>query len=245
MKTAVISDIHSNLEALTATLDHIYSEKVDRILCLGDIIGYGPNPNECVSLVEEHCHTTVMGNHDAAAFNPAMAQEFNKNARYAIEWTGTVLTDESKAYLETRAMREESEDITIVHATPYDPYLWYYISSIEDAQFNFNFFTSKFCFIGHTHIPGIIMENKKSSTISIHKPPRFKYGKYPNNRYIINSGSVGQPRDKDPKSCYAILDTEKETINFHRVEYDIESYQEKMRALDMPTFLVERVKIGK
>ncbi len=245
MRIAIISDIHGNYEALTTVLNDIYDKKVEKIICLGDIVGYGPNPNECVQLVKEHCHLTVMGNHDAAAFNPLMARDFNKNARFAIEWTALQLSDDSKAFLSSLPMMETIESATFVHATPYDPYLWYYISSVEDARFNFNFFHSQFCFIGHTHIPGLIMYNTVGNNISIYKPGSFDYSRYHQNRFIINTGSVGQPRDRKTEASYAILDEEENTINFERVAYDIDSYQAKMKEIGMPDFLVNRVKEGR
>lgn len=245
MKIAIISDIHGNYEALTAVLNDIYDKQVEKIICLGDIVGYGPNPNECVQLVKEHCQLTIMGNHDAAAFNPLMAKDFNQNARYAIEWTASVLTPSSKEYLSTLPMMESLGNATFVHATPYDPYLWYYISSMEDARFNFNFFSSKFCFIGHTHIPGLIMYNTVGNNITIYKPSPFDYSRYDQNRFIINTGSVGQPRDRNPESSYVILDEENSLVQFERVPYDIEAYQTKMKAITMPPFLINRVEVGR
>lgn len=245
MRTAIISDIHGNLEALTAVLNDIYEKKVDKIVCLGDIVGYGPNPNECVQLVKEHTHLTVMGNHDAAAFNPLMAKDFNQNARYAIEWTASILSASSKEYLSTLPMMESQDTCTFVHATPYDPYLWYYISSMEDARFNFNFFSTKFCFIGHTHIPGLIMYNAVGNNITIYKPSPFDYSRYEQNRFIINTGSVGQPRDRVPDSSYVILDEDEQIVYFERVPYDIAAYQEKMKAVSMPPFLISRVETGR
>ncbi len=226
-------------------LTSIYDRQVDRIVCLGDIVGYGPNPNECVQLVHEHCALTIMGNHDAAAFNPLMARDFNQNARYEIEWTASVLSEESKQFLSSLPMMETVGDVTFVHATPYDPYLWYYISSLEDARFNFNFFKSKFCFIGHTHIPGLIMYNTLGNNISIYKPVQFDYSSFEQNRFIVNIGSVGQPRDRNPESRYVILDETAETVDFIRVPYDIATYQNKMASLSMPPFLISRVETGR
>lgn len=245
MRIALISDIHSNLEALTEVLKDIEKESIDKIYCLGDIVGYGPNPNECVTLVRDNCEITVMGNHDAAAFSPSMAKEFNKNAKYAIEWTASVLNDESRDFLSSLKLQDKVDDITLVHATPYDPYLWHYISTIEDARFNFNFFKTKFCFIGHTHISGLIMFNTIGNNITIHKPNSFDLSEYSENKFIVNTGSVGQPRDKNPKSSYVIFDKEEELITFKRIPYDIKKYQKKMKEIPMPDFLTSRVEIGK
>ncbi len=245
MRIAIISDIHGNYEALTAVLNDIYDKKVEKIVCLGDIVGYGPNPNECVQLIKEHAQLTIMGNHDAAAFNPLMAKDFNENARYAIEWTASILNPSSKEYLSTLSMMETIGDATFVHATPYDPYLWYYISSIEDARFNFNFFSTRFCFIGHTHIPGLIMYNSIGNNIAIYKPSPFDYSRYEKNRFIVNTGSVGQPRDRNSESSYVILNEEQSLVEFYRVPYDIKVYQDKMRSICMPQFLIDRVEVGR
>ncbi|MGM0443613.1 MAG: metallophosphoesterase family protein [Fibrobacterota bacterium] len=245
MKTALISDIHGNLDALEAVLEHIETMQVDRIICLGDIIGYGPNPNECVSRVSEAAVETVLGNHDSAVFAPSSEINFNSNALYAITWTHSVIHKEALQFLNSLPMKREHEDITIVHATPYDPYQWFYISSIEDALFNFNFFKTKFCFNGHTHVPGIIELSRDTGDIRVYKEKNFKYDPREQFRYIVNVGSVGQPRDGDNRACYAILNTDTTALNFHRIPYDIESYQNKMRDAGMPEFLIRRVQRGK
>ncbi len=244
MRYAVISDIHGNYEALSAVLSDIYSNKVEMILCLGDVVGYGPNPNECTQLIRDHCHHTIMGNHDAAVFDPIMPQEFNKNARIAIEWTSRELNKKSRDFLNNLPLKWDNDELLAVHATPYDSHLWYYITSIEDARFNFNFFSHSFCFTGHTHIPGIIRYEENSGEIAIIKPCNYRYNDE-NSRFIVNVGSVGQPRDRDSRSCYVILDTDTKEVLFRRVEYDIQGYQGKMRLIGMPEFLVTRVGEGR
>jgi predicted phosphodiesterase len=246
MKIAVISDIHANLEALSTVLKDIYTKKVDMIISLGDIVGYGPNPNECIQLIEEHTHQSLMGNHDAAVFNPIMARDFNDNARFAIEWSNKALNKASKKYLRSLPMSFSNEHLTALHSTPYDPHLWYYISSLEDAKFNFNFFHTRVCFIGHTHIPGIILYNESTSEISIIKAnAQLELNNYKDYRFIVNVGSIGQPRDRNSDSCYVVFDTDKMTIDFPRISYDIDTYQNKMRDIEMPEFLVNRVKEGR
>ncbi len=246
MKIAVISDIHGNLEALTATLKDIYTRQIEMIICLGDIVGYGPNPNECIHLIMDHAHHTVMGNHDSAVFNPLMAQDFNENARIAIEWANQELSREARRFLRTLPMVHKDNFFTAVHSTPYDSHLWYYISSLEDAKFNFNFFNTQFCFIGHTHIPGLISLNVPKDELSIIKAGGpLDLSNLKDNRFIINVGSIGQPRDRNPESCYLTLDTETLEICFPRVPYDIDTYQQKMREIDMPQFLISRVKEGR
>lgn len=245
MKIAFVSDIHGNFEAFSAVLSDIYSQKVTTIISLGDIVGYGPNPNECIKLAMTHCNSAILGNHDAAVFAPTMTLDFNSNAQYAITWTSQVMTKESLSYLNSLPMKIERDDFTAVHATPYDPHQWYYITSIEDALFNFNFFNSKLCFTGHTHIPGIIEFNRTENDVSVIKPKQYFYEESDNYRYIVNVGSVGQPRDKNNKACYVILDTDKKCVTFHRIAYDIPTYQSKMESIGMPKFLISRVEEGR
>lgn len=246
MRTAIISDIHANLEALTAVLADIKRRSVDRIFCLGDIVGYGSNPNECIQLIQKYSSKTVIGNHDVVVFDPLMALEFNDNARVAIEWTHRILTKQSFDFLRSLTINHTEENVTLVHATPYDPHLWHYISSLEDARFNFPFFKTTFCFIGHTHIPGIILLESETAKLRIAPPGVFHYGKLSDtSRFMINVGSVGQPRDRDPRSSYLILDTHEKTFSFFRVEYDIASYQKKMTDLGMPPFLINRIAEGR
>jgi predicted phosphodiesterase len=245
MRTAFISDIHSNLEALKTVLADIEKKNVDSVICLGDIIGYGSNPNECVDLIREKCDLCIMGNHDSAVFAPSSELNFNSNALYAITWTSKIISRSSLTFLNDLHMTYETEDYTAVHSTPYDPYQWFYIASIEDALFNFNFFKTKFCFNGHTHVPGIIALNNQSGNIKVYKEKSFRYNPDPEYRYIINVGSVGQPRDGDNRACYAILDTGKKIVEYHRTAYNIQTYQDKMQKSGMPDFLIRRIELGK
>ena len=246
MRIAILSDIHSNLEALTTVFQDIDTQNVDTCYCAGDIVGYGPNPNECIQLISKRCSKAVLGNHDAAVFDQVMAKDFNANAQIAINWTTAILTQESFDYLRTLPMRHEEGDITLVHSTPYDPHMWYYISSLEDARFNFHFFTTKTCIIGHTHIPGVITLDDPANDLLIQQVEQLSFDVNSHEaQRIINVGSVGQPRDNNPKASYVIYDSIAGTITFRRLAYDIVSYQAKMQSIGMPDFLSQRVQEGK
>jgi predicted phosphodiesterase len=244
MKTAIISDIHANIEALNAVLSDIESLHITEIVCLGDIVGYGPNPNECIATVKSKCSVTLLGNHDAAALDSVSTQNFNINAKIAIEWTSDQLSVEPRTFIENLPMSKIDAEKTYVHATPYEPRMWYYITSIEEAVFNFQFFETKFCFVGHTHIP-VIISMDHDQKIKVTQENFFEYIPSDETRYLVNVGSVGQPRDKNPRSCYGIIDTDVCSFVLRRIDYDIKKCQEKMRKNKLPEFLVVRLEEGK
>ena len=244
MRTAIISDIHGNLEALSAVLYDIESLNIDEIICLGDIIGYGPNPNECISLVNSKSPVILLGNHDAAVLDPLSTQNFNINAKIAIEWTSKHLSDQSLDFLKNLPMSKVEDNKTFVHATPYEPRMWYYISSVEEALFNFQFFDTTFCFVGHTHIP-VTISLDKNNKINVSQDGLLDFSKDTEAHYLINVGSVGQPRDRNPRSSYGILDTDSSIFSLRRVEYDIEKCQAKMKKQKLPEFLISRLTDGK
>ena len=190
MKIALISDIHANIEALEAVLADIETRKVDEILCLGDIVGYGANPNECIDLVRKTCSLVLLGNHDAAAVGMLSTQHFNIHAKIAIEWTSDNLKKSGHDYLLTLPLKENRYSHTFVHATPYEPNMWYYITSLEEAAFNFQFFETSFCFVGHTHIP-IIIVLEQEKEVYVHPGESLEYGALANVRFLINVGKRG------------------------------------------------------
>jgi diadenosine tetraphosphatase ApaH/serine/threonine PP2A family protein phosphatase len=243
MRIAIISDIHANVEALEATLADIETRTIDEIVCLGDIVGYGANPNECIALVNKHCPIILLGNHDAAAVGKLSTQHFNIHAKVAIDWTTEHLSRKSKTFLESLPLRKHFNDNTYVHSTPYEPQMWYYITSLEEAAFNFQFFDTTSCFVGHTHIPIIIVLDEKRE-LYVHQDTKIDFADA-NARYLINVGSVGQPRDHTPECCYGIVDTEQRRYIARRVAYDIQKTQAKMRKIHMPEFLVTRLQEGK
>jgi diadenosine tetraphosphatase ApaH/serine/threonine PP2A family protein phosphatase len=241
MKYAIISDIHGNLEALETVLARIAEIGVDSILCLGDVVGYGPNPNECVSLVKEKAEITLAGNHDYAPLGKIDITSFNPWARDAIEWTAEELTQDSIDFLISLPLKIDLEGFTIVHATPYRPESWNYIVTIGDAVRNFEEFGSQVCFIGHSHVPMIVSRNGQDDYRVIAKP---KTRLRDSRRYIINVGSVGQPRDMNPRSAFGLYDTESQDYELIRVEYNIATTQDKIRKHQLPEFLAERLELG-
>jgi predicted phosphodiesterase len=244
MRIAIISDIHANIEALESVLADIKSQKADEIICLGDIVGYGANPNECIDLVKKSCSLIILGNHDAAAIGLLSTDHFNVHAKIAIDWTSENLSPDSQSFLRSLPLKENKYSHAFVHATPYEPNMWYYITSLEEAAFNFQFFETVFCFVGHTHIPIIIvLENEKE--VYVHQSNEIKYPEMTQARFLINVGSVGQPRDRNSKACYGILDTDTELFSYVRVAYDITKTQNKMRKIKMPDFLVTRLVDGR
>jgi predicted phosphodiesterase len=244
MRIAIISDIHGNFEALEAVLADSSQQKVTEIVCLGDIVGYGANPSECIDLIKNKCPLRILGNHDAAAVGLLSTDHFNVHAKIAIDWTVEHLTAAEQSFLRALPLKKNKMDFSFVHATPYDPNMWYYITSLEEAAFNFQFFNTTFCFVGHTHIPIIIvLDNEKE--VYVHQGTSINWKDMTQARFLINTGSVGQPRDRNPKSCYGIIDTEAKSFSFRRVDYDISKAQNKMRKIKMPDFLITRLKDGR
>jgi len=243
MKLAFISDIHANLEALESVLADIDGRGISDIYCLGDIVGYGANPNECAEIVAKRCKSVLLGNHDAVATGLLTTQHFNVHARIAIEWTAETLTPANKKFLAAQPLLKNTEAFTMVHATPYQPGMWYYITSLEEAYFNFQSFDTKICLVGHTHIPMIIALDEEE--IYVHQEKNMTFKDRDNLRLLINIGSVGQPRDRNPDSSYGILDTDDGKFTLHRVSYDIAKTQSKMKKIKMPDFLVNRLAEGR
>jgi predicted phosphodiesterase len=244
MRLAFISDIHANLEALEVVLADIKEQKIEEIICLGDIVGYGANPNECAELVRSNCSTILLGNHDAAAVNLLATHHFNSHAKIAIEWTASNLKNDIRTFLLSLPLTATHETLTLVHSTPYEPNMWYYITSLEEAAFNFQYFETEACLVGHTHIPIIIVMDKEKE-VYVHQALQINLKALEGSRLLINVGSVGQPRDRNPDSCYAILDTTTGDFSFRRVPYDIEKTQAKMKKIKMPDFLVNRLTEGR
>lgn len=233
MRIAIISDIHSNLEALEKSLELIDHRMVDEILCLGDIIGYGANPNECIDLVREATPHVLLGNHDEAAVELSGIEYFNAFARIAAEWTKRELTEDNRIFVENLPFSMERDGMFFVHSSPHEPQEWHYILSPADAQFNFQFFSQPLCFVGHSHVPGLFCED-----IWTREVVRGK-------KFIVNVGSVGQPRDNDWRLSLGIFDTEKWLYENVRSEYDVETAANKIRTAGLPKPLADRLFVGR
>ena len=237
MRMAVISDIHGNLEALEAVLSYIDNNHIESVFCLGDIVGYGPNPNETVALIAERCAHVVIGNHDHAALGLTSTEYFNDFAKISTHWTSNNLSDENKNYLHALDFTYSADNLLAVHATPSAPQMWHYILSEVDAQHEFKFFDERICFIGHSHFP-IIFNDRAGFT----RAPRVKLES--GNKFIVNVGSVGQPRDGNPRACFCVYNKDEDLIEFVRLDYDLEKTREKIIRAGLPVFLADRLKKG-
>lgn len=241
MKIALISDVHGNLEALEMVLRDIEKQGAEKIHFLGDAVGYGCNPNECVKLIDRHCDIRLLGNHDYAAMGLESTENFNQLARASMNWTQTMLKSKSISILADFEMEAVFLDYYLVHSSPTEPEKWRYILNIDQSRIHFENFSQAFCFVGHSHSP-TFFEKDREGQITQHFKPEMKFNE--GYRYIINIGSVGQPRDNDPRACYVIVDTDNKGICYRRIEYDILKTQEKMRKAKLPDFLIERLAVG-
>ncbi|HHE55629.1 MAG TPA: metallophosphoesterase [Caldithrix abyssi] len=235
MAIAVISDIHGNLEALTKAIDYIKAQNINEIYCLGDIVGYGPNPNECLEIVRQQCKVVLMGNHDYAAIGLARIEYFNDFAKMATYWTMNQLSEENKEFLRGLPFMYQTDRFIMVHASPTNPEHWYYILTMNDALIEMQSFKQNICFVGHSHVPVIFNQQtsfKNDITIE------------PNQKYIVNVGSVGQPRDGDPRLSFVLFDPEAGQIKYVRLKYDVNKTYEKIIKSGLPPFLAERLLKG-
>jgi len=238
----VISDIHANRPAMEAVLKDAGS--YDMIWCLGDLVGYGPDPNECVERLRDLEHICLAGNHDWAALGRLNLDDFNLDARMASAWTKEELTPATREYLEALPIHVDQGDFLLVHGSPREP-IWEYLLDAGLAAINFHYFSAPFCLVGHTHIPIIFALDEVHDRCYPFTPSYSNPVPLGACRMILNPGSVGQPRDGDPRASYAILDTKAGTWELRRVSYPIEITQERMRARNMPRRLIERLKMGR
>ena len=232
MKIAVISDIHANLEALNAVIARIDSMEINLVYCLGDIVGYGPDPNECIRVIHRRNLRCVAGNHDRAAAGDRSIEKFSPLARYTVDWTKSELTAENREYLKNLPYSIEESNALFLHASPELPEEFRYILNEDDAADNFAYFSTPICFIGHTHQPVIFLENGNGE------------GKVNHSKRLVNAGSVGQPRDGDWRACFAVYDSQNMQTEFIRVEYDVESTCGKILSAGFPKQLCSRLVIG-
>ena len=240
MKYALLSDIHANLEALETCLALCEEAGADRFVCLGDIVGYGADPAACVDAVLRRADVTVMGNHDAAVARLTDVSSFNALAREAVKWTQEQVAGDRMNFLAGLPYMQSENGLLFVHATPASPEQWYYISSYRDARLYFGDFDEKICFVGHSHYPGIYAEDGGGIPHTNGKIPLD-----PSDRYIINTGSVGQPRDGDPRLSFALYDPDEYAVEIVRHEYDIEGARAKILAHRLPAFLADRLLRGR
>ncbi len=240
MRYAVLSDIHGNLEALEAVLADA-SEEADAVLCLGDVVGYGADPVACVEIVGARAATIVAGNHEHAVAGLLDLEWFNPYARAAAEWTRERLDADHVSYLAALPLTSEVAGATLVHASPRRPEEWDYLISAEDGFDAFAAFSTRLCFVGHSHVPGFwSLGSSGPEYLPGANGVTLEHGR----RYLVNVGSVGQPRDRDPRAAYALWDVERGRLGIRRVPYEIERAQRKILAGGLPRLLSDRLARG-
>lgn len=241
MRYAILSDIHSNWEALEAVLEACERLSPDSYLCVGDLVGYGPDPSRVIAEVRDREMTTVRGNHDHAAFDAGEDRYFNSWAREAIGWTRERLVASERRYLEDLEFTAVADGALLVHASPAAPRAWRYILSAAEAGPEFASFAEPVCFIGHSHVPMVIVQTESGESELRNGEVELEPGR----RYIINVGSVGQPRDGDPRAAFGLFDSEERVYRLARVEYDAETTSRKIIDSGLPPFLGERLLAGR
>jgi predicted phosphodiesterase len=242
MKYLVFSDIHGNVQALETLVEEIAGVKPDFVVSLGDVVGYGANPSACVDLVDKHCDIRVCGNHDYVAAGLADSEDFNVTARISIEWTKGVLSAAHKELLSRYDTVKQHGECLFAHASPVSPLDFEYIYTARQAEKAFRKTQARFIFIGHTHVPGIISYDP-SSGCRVEKSSKLEIE--PGRRYLINAGSVGQPRDGVSASSFAVIDVQRGRISIRRIPYDVAEAQERIRAEGLPESLASRLVVAR
>jgi putative phosphoesterase len=241
MRYGIFSDIHSNLEALEAVIKSYQKEKIDEYLCLGDVVGYGANPNECVEIVSRLTSATVAGNHDWAAIDLFSSELFNEDAKFAVLWTGRQLSPANRDFLRNLKLTFESGDFVLVHGSLDTPENFNYLLNINNCSATFELLRRDLCFVGHTHVP-IVFIKDKDGKVFFQDTDRVKI--IPGNKYIVNVGAVGQPRDSIPQAAFCIWDTDKHEVQIKRAVYDVFSARQKIIDKGLPAFLGNRLLTG-
>ncbi|MPZ13365.1 MAG: metallophosphoesterase [Chloroflexi bacterium] len=240
MRIGVVSDTHSNLLAVEAVLADM--DRVDALWCLGDFVGYGPWPNEVIAVQRDRGVSAIVGNHDLGAIGAISTADFNADAATMTEWTAQQLGAESAAYLKSLVPMREIHGVTLAHGTPREP-VWEYLLSPAAALASFDCFATQLCLVGHTHIPTLFLEDSKGTAAGSYMAAGERHT-LDRRRAIANPGSVGQPRDRDPRAAYLIYDSDQRTLEWRRVPYDIAAVQARMRGLRLPRFFIDRLEVG-
>jgi len=237
---ALISDVHGNIDALHMVLADMRERGATEILCLGDIVGYGAAPSECVELVRSHCSIVVTGNHDQLA-SEGGEHEYTERVAAGIRYARATLTSEEMDWLRALPLVEQTHGFTVVHASLARPEAFSYLDTDDEALFHFRRQITPLCFIGHTHIPCIALDGRVIDwRFPDEEPIRFRQS----HRYAVNVGSVGQPRDGDPRACYALFDTEAQVFTLRRIPYDIKKAQSRIREARLPWENAVRLALG-
>ena len=243
-KYAILGDIHANLPALRTVLEDARSQSATDFVCVGDVVGYNASPGECVDIVRELGAITVQGNHDHYCASREPLDDFHPLAASVVEWTRRQLSEDQAAWLRALDYKKiiPGALFAIVHSTFDMPSLWGYVFDAIDAEAHFVYQMTPLCFHGHTHVP-VVFEKKGQSEATRMAPTTFQvpFGR----KYFINVGSVGQPRDGDPRASYVLYDTKTRTVEFRRLEYDLAETQALIRAAGLPERLATRLEVGR
>ena len=242
VKLGVISDIHANLEALEAVVGALRDKGATRFACCGDIVGYGPDPNRCVEIIRGLSCDCVAGNHDCGVAGKIPLTGFNSTANRAALWTQPVLTESNRLYLENLPLTVREGSLFIVHSSPSAPDAWEYVLTVREAGSEMEHFAGGVCVVGHSHQP-FAVERLPGRPARLVRDDTFIV--LPDARYFINAGSVGQPRDGDPRACCMLYDYDKQSMTYLRVPYDIPAVQAKIRAAGLPERLASRLESGR
>jgi len=243
MKYGILGDIHSNLSALEAAVGVLQEERVDVIISVGDVVGYGAAPADCIALLKEIDAVTVKGNHDAAAAGQIDLMYFNQFAREAVKWTQAVLEKDDLEWLGSLPLTVDFEDCSVAHGTYFKPELFDYINSPSDGDPSLDAMRRPVCFIGHTHVPRMLLRLADDPHRTAYTTEDFVDLREVN-KALINVGSVGQPRDDDPRAAVALFDSNEDTVALRRIEYDIERESDRIRRAGLPAVLADRLFLG-
>lgn len=243
MRYVLIADIHGNLEALEAVMSFIKKLEPFQLYCLGDVVGYGANPQECLDLLRGEANLILAGNHDLAVSGVIACDDFNPIAQEAVEWTRRSLCEDDITSLANLPLVYIDGDYCFTHASPINPMQFSYVRTMEDVAEVLSSIGQKFCFVGHTHLPVLVRMDEKKGRMEIVRETIVNIED--GHRYFINVGSIGQPRDSNPDACVVILDEEAETLEFVRVPYDISACQSKILSKGLPSYLAERLMLAR
>jgi diadenosine tetraphosphatase ApaH/serine/threonine PP2A family protein phosphatase len=241
MRVAVVSDIHGNLHALEAVLSAVDAFEPDELWCLGDLVGYGPRPNECCRAVRERASVCLAGNHDLGVLGTIDLGEFSGEAGAAAQWTRTILDEEARTFLAGLRPSAEARGLELYHASPIDP-VWEYVLTEEAARAAFDATRAPAVLVGHSHVA--LALTPENGEIAGGLAPDGASADFGERRFVLNPGSVGQPRDGDPRAAFLMLDLDARRAEFHRVEYPIAYTQREIAAAGLPAILGQRLAVG-
>ena len=243
MRYVFISDIHGNLEALRAALSFAANLEPHQLYCLGDVVGYGADPKECLATLQSEANLILAGNHDLAVSGVISTEDFNPMAQAAVEWTRKALDDEDIITLSNLPLVYIDGDFCFTHASPIEPMRFGYVRTLEDVSEVLSAIGQRFCFVGHTHLPVLVRMDERTGRTEVVRETRINIED--DCRYFVNVGSVGQPRDSNPDACMVVLDEDSGTLEFLRVSYDISACQDKILSEGLPSYLAERLVLAR